>query len=86
MPNKKKVQEIKFGLTKKEFEKIAKKIQDSPKSYVKISFGIDENCELSLSFYSVGDSNSAGNDSDDRNEELIASKRPCPPVQNCPKN
>jgi hypothetical protein len=83
--NRKPVQEIKFGMTKEEFAEIAKKIQETPESHVKISFGIDEKCELSLSFFTVGDSNADGIDSnDDGKEEFIASKRPCPPVQNCP--
>jgi hypothetical protein len=83
--NRKPVQEIKFGMTKEEFAEIAKKIQGTPESHVKISFGIDEKCELSLSFYTVGDSDADGIGSNDGNEEFIASRRPCPPVQNCPK-
>jgi hypothetical protein len=84
MQNKKKpVQEIKFGMTKEEFAEIAKKIQETPESHVKISFGIDEKCELSLSFYTVSDADGIGSMED--NEEFIASRRPCPPVENCPK-
>jgi hypothetical protein len=82
--NTKPVQEIKFGMTKEEFAEIAKKIQGTPQSHVKISFGIDEKCELSLSFFTVGDSNADGIGSNDGNEEFIDSIRPCPPVQNCP--
>ncbi len=83
--NTKPVQEIKFGMTKEEFAEIAKKIQEAPESHVKISFGIDEKCELSLFFYSVGDSDAVGIGSKDGNEEFISRKRPCPPVENCPK-
>lgn len=82
--NTKPVQEIKFGMTKEEFAEIAKKIQETPESHVKISFGIDEKCELSLSFFTVGDSNADGIGSNDGKEEFIARIRPCPPVQNCP--
>jgi hypothetical protein len=82
--NKKPVQEIKFGMTKEEFAEIAKKIQGAPESHVKISFGIDEKCELSLSFYSVGDSSVDGISSEDGREEFIASRKPCPPAENCP--
>jgi hypothetical protein len=85
--NTKPVQEIKFGMTMEEFEQTAKQLLAASGSHVKIAFGINENYELSLSFYSVAESNKniLTEDSGESIETFVASKRPCPPYTGCPK-
>lgn len=85
--SKRNVQEIKFGLTKKEFEETAKQILSESGDYVKIAFGINENCELGLTFSSVSDSetsNKTENFVGDDSAPVQFTLLPCPPNRGCP--
>ena len=74
------IQEIKFGMTKAEFQTLYNYIVNSPGDTVKISFGIYDDSKLSLSFSTLEKSGTRVLE-----HRIPQDVQPCPPYTGCPE-